>query len=124
MANETRLTPEQLQEALCGFTGSELFYVIYPSVLITQGVKFLCDQARAYWLIDCLHSYQTTQQVAQETFQVLDLSVNHQRRSGLIVLTDGNQQMLFRQKLGYTDFPLRAIKLYYVDQTVMLPWEY
>lgn len=124
MANDTRLTPEQLQAALCGFTGSEQFYVIYPNVIITEGLKYLCDQAGAYWLIDCLFSYQTIRNVAREPFQVLDLAVNLERHTGLISLTDGNDQLLFRQKLEYTDFPLKAIKLYYTDQTAMLPWEY
>lgn len=124
MANDTRLTPEQLQAALCGFTGSEQFYRIYPNVLITEGLKYLCDQARAYWLIDCLFSYQTIRNVARERFQVFDLAVNLEQQTGLISLTDGNEQVLFRQKLEYTDFPLKGIKLYYTDQTAMLPWEY
>lgn len=124
MANDTRLTPEQLQAALCGFTGSEQFYRMYPNVIITEGVKFLCDQAGAYWLIDCLYSFQTIRRVAREPFQVLDLAVNLEKRTGLITLTDGNDQELHRQALEYTNFPLRAIKLYYTDQTAMLPWEY
>lgn len=124
MANNTRLTPEQLKTALCGFTGSECFYVLYPRVIMTEGVKYLCDQAQCYWLMDCLHSYQLTQHVAREPFQVLDLAVNLEQRTGLISLTDGNDQVLFRQSLPFTDFPLVTIKLYYTDQTVMLPWEY
>lgn len=124
MANDTRLTLEQLQAALCGFTGSEQFYRLYPNVIVTEGVKFLCDQAGAYWLIDCLFSFQTIRRVAREPFQVLDLAVDLEKRTGLITLTDGNDQELFCQVLGFTDFPMRAIKLYYTDQTAMLPWEY
>lgn len=124
MANNTRLTPEQLQAALCVFIGSEQFYRLYPKVIITEGVKFLCDEAGAYWLIDALFSYQALPQVAREPFQVLELAVNLEQHTGLILLTDGNEQTLFRQTLAYTDFPLPALKLYYTDQTVMLPGEY
>ena len=124
MANETRLTPEQLQTALRGFTGSEQFFRMYPNVIITEGVKFLCDQAQCYWLIDCIFSYQTIRKVAREPFQVLDLTVDLEKRTGLILVTDGNNLELYRQALEFTDFPLQAIKLYYVDQTVMLPREY
>ena len=124
MEEKTRLTPEQLAAALCGFTGSEQFYRMYPCVIITDGVKFLCDQAQCYWLIDGIFSYQTIPKVAQEPFQVIDLAVDLEKRTGLILVTDGNDQELFRQVLEFTDFPMRAIKLYYTDQTVLLPWEY
>lgn len=124
MKNDKRLTPEQLQAALCVFIGSEQFYRLYPNIILTEGVKFLCDEAQSYWLMDCLFSYQTMKQVAREPFQVLELAVNLERRSGLITLTDGNERTLFRQPLSFTDFPLASLKLYYTDQTVMLPAEY
>lgn len=124
MANDTRLTPEQLADALCGFTGSEQFYRMYPNVIITEGVKFLCDQARCYWLLDCIFSYQTIRKVAREPFQVIDLAVDLEKRTGLILVTDGNELDLYHQALEFTDFPMRTIKLYYTDQTVLLPWEY
>lgn len=124
MMAQKQLTSEQLQTALYGFTGSEQFYRMYPNVIITEGVKFLCDHAQSYWLIDCVFSYQTIRKVAQEPFQVVELTVNLEKRTGLILVTDGNDQELFCQVLGFTDFPLSAIKLYYTDQTVLLPWEY
>lgn len=119
-----QLTPQELEAALCGFTGSESFYRIYPNVLISEGVKFLCDQAQCYWLMDCIFSYQTIQTVAREPFQVIEMAVDMEQKTALTTVTDGNDQMLFSQQLEFTTFPLQVIKLYYTDQTVMLPWEY
>ena len=124
MMQQKQLTREELETALSGFIGSECFYRIYPRVIITDGVKFLCDQAQSYWLIDAVFSYQSIPLVAREPFQVLDLAVNLEQRTGLISVTDGTDQLLFRQKLDFTTFPLPALKLYYTDQTVMLPGEY
>lgn len=62
--------------------------------------------------------------VVQEPFQVLELTVNLEKRTGLIQLTDGNNHELYRQNLRFTNFPLALIKLYYTDQTVLLPQEY
>lgn len=124
MDKQARLTPEQLQATLRGFIGSEQWYRTHPNVLITEGVKFLCDQAQCYWLIDCVSSYQLIPKVAGESFQMVELTVDLENRTGTIVVTDGNDNELFRQVLEYTNFPLRALKLYYTDQTVLLPHEY
>ncbi|PIQ23106.1 hypothetical protein COW36_03525 [bacterium (Candidatus Blackallbacteria) CG17_big_fil_post_rev_8_21_14_2_50_48_46] len=97
---------------------------MYPNVIITDGVKFLCEQTRCFWLIDCIFSYQTLEQIAKEPFQVIDLTVDLEKQTGLIVVTDGNEIELTRQDLEYTDFPLANIRLYYTDQTVLLPREY
>lgn len=121
---QQQLNRQELETALCGFTGSETFHRLYPNVIITEGVKFLCDQAQCYWLMDCIFSYQTIQTVAREPFQLIELAVDLEQKTAQIAVTDGNDQMLFSQQLEFTTFPLRAIKLYYTDQTVMLPWEY
>lgn len=124
MMEQKQLTPMQLETALKGFTGSEQYFRMYPGLVITEGVKFLCDQAQCYWLIDCIHSYQTIPKVAREPFQVLELAVKLEKRMGLIQVTDGNNREVHRQRLCFTDFPLGFIKLYYTDQTVLLPREY
>jgi len=97
---------------------------MYHNIIITDGVKFLCEQAQCFWLIDCIFSYQTLEKVTAEPFQVIDLTVDLEQQTGLIIVTDGNEQELMRQKLDYTDFPLSHIRLYYADQTVLLPREY
>lgn len=124
MEQKEQLTPTQILNMLDGFIGSEEFYRIYPNVIITEGVKFLCDQAQCFWLIDCIYSYQTIEKVTVEPFQVVDLTVDLDKHTGLIVVTDGNDVELMRQELEYTDFPLSKIRLYYTDNTVLLPREY
>lgn len=124
MEQKEQLTPTQILNMLNGFIGSEEFYRIYPNVIITEGVKFLCEQAKCFWLIDCIYSYQTIKNVVIEPFQVIDLTVDQEKSTGLIVVTDGNEVELTRQELEYTDFPLSKIRLYYTDRTVLLPREY
>lgn len=124
MENKEQLTPEQLASALGGFIGSEQWYRTHPNVIMTEGVKFLCDQAKCYWLLDCIASYQLIPKVAREPFQMVELTVDLEQHTGVIVVTDGNDNELFRQALEYTDFPLQTLKLYYTDETVLLPREY
>lgn len=124
MEQKEQLTPTQILNMLDGFIGSEEFYRIYPNVTITEGVKFLCEEAKCFWLIDCIYSYQTIKKVAAEPFQIIDLTIDPEKPKGLIVVTDGNEVELTRQELDYTNFPLPKIRLYYTDNTVLLPREY
>jgi hypothetical protein len=115
---------DQLTANLEKFMGSEKCYRTHHNVLITEGVKYLCDTAQCFWLIDCISSYQRIHKVADEPFQVVELNVDLEKCTGIIVVTDGNNNEVFRQLLDYTNFPLKQIKLYYTDCVVMLPREY
>lgn len=120
----TKLSPEALKQGLAQFSGTETWYPVYPNLMITDGVKWLCDHAACYWLLDCIFSYQLLPNVVQEPFQVIDLKVNLEEQTATISVTDGNEHELFLQELGYTDFPLSTLRLYYTDGVVLLPREY
>jgi hypothetical protein len=41
---------------LTEFTGTERYYLISRRHLLTDGTKFLADQAQCYWMMDALLS--------------------------------------------------------------------
>lgn len=118
------MTNNELTQALQQFCGSQVQYRLYPNLIITEGVKFLCEEAHCYWLMDVIWSYQTYPAIRNEVFQVYTLLVDLATQEGQILCTDGNEAQLFNQKLPFTDFPLESLTLYYTDQVVMLPGEY
>jgi len=82
MVARNEVIPKELERELAQFTGSEEYTRIrYPwlrkSFLLTDGVKFLADRAKAYWLIDIIASHQTNKRVSTESFQVWHLFVRH-----------------------------------------------
>lgn len=106
----------QLEAELAGFIGTEGYTNLrYPWLrqrfLLTDGVKYLADQAKAYWLMDAIASHQTSKAVAAEEFQFWKLEVNEQR-AAVLICTDGNNKELARQDIPCTDFPLTSITLY------------
>lgn len=119
-----QLTPDELEAGLKRFYGSEMFPLYLDGLRMTEGVQWLCEHAGAYWLLDCLASYQTLPQVARERFQVIDLHVDLALHMGRIEVGDGNDNIVFVQEIPYTDFPLPKLRLYFTDSTVMLPREY
>ena len=119
------MSPQDLMSSLHQFTGTDSYYQLHPKVLLTDGAKFLADEAGAYWLMDAIGSYLAGFK-ANEHFICATLT-NKVSRARL-VLDNGNGAVLAVQSIAYTDFPLLEIKLYAVWDgqywVILLPGEY
>lgn len=113
------------QSDLRQFTGSENWYrhSLNRQVLFTDGAKYLADQAGAYWLLDEIALAQRFQKsVAKEEFQLWHLIVKDNTAD--LVCEDGNGRNVYVQHIPFTDFPLDEVKLYFTNNTILLPSEY
>lgn len=45
-------------------------------------------------------------------------------RTATLTCDDGNGDIVYRQELDCTDFPLPEIRLYFTDSAILLPSEY
>ena len=121
-----------LAAQLAQFTGSATFtrHGLVRSVLMTEGVAFLADEAGAHWLLDAISSYQREARARAEPFQAWSLVVNAATRSAVLAMTDGNSPTeIIRQEIDYTDFPLAKMELWAIAEgddhrVLMLPSEY
>ena len=148
--------PESLASALAHFTGTQSYINLrYPwlrmKFLLTEGAQYLAEKGQCYWLMDAIASHQINSKVSSEPFQAWTLKVGLERRPtpaekrriekgvpadlsrpnfAVLTCTDGNEKLLARQEIPYTDFPLPSITLYAaLDESlgglvVMLPSEY
>jgi hypothetical protein len=88
-----------------------------PNIYHTIGVQLLAEQARCYWLIDAIVSYQLSIKIRREPFQVWTLKVEN--RQGVLTCGDGNDTPpLVTQKIPYTDLPMEEVTLYLEDGSV------
>lgn len=120
----------EIREGLQHFHGSEMIYKIaLTQTRYTEGIKYLADAAECYWLITdasiiakCL--------MDRSSFITVDfkrLSEEKQVYSGYeaeIIYGDGNDNILESCRYRVTDFPLDELRLYFVNNTLMLPSEY
>ena len=113
-----------LTEELKQFTGTEQWYrnPLFPKYLYTDGVKYLAEQAGAYWLIDYIFSNQMLPEIKAQEFQVWNIQVNDGR--AIIRVEDGNDNLVKKFNLNYTDFPLKDFSLWFVNNVLMLTSEY
>ncbi|MCO6490872.1 MAG: hypothetical protein J5I98_20810 [Phaeodactylibacter sp.] len=115
----------KLKAELIQFTGTEYYYFnpLFRQFRYTDGVKFLAERAGAYWLLDYIFSNQSHKSLRGQGFQVWKIRVK-QDDSATITVEDGNNNVLKRFRLEYTDFPLEEFDLWLIDKVLILPSEY
>lgn len=113
-----------LNANLTQFIGTEKYYRITQRHLLTDGTKYLAENAQCFWLFDAIASHLPKQ--FYDYFAVANLTVKN--GSALLTLDDGNGNIFASQKIEYTDFPMNEIKLYCSFEgeywVIMLPSEY
>ena len=116
---EEKLTKEELSN----FTGTEQYHrlTILP-LNCTDGIAYVAEKGKAFWLIDAIASYQTKEFQNKYPFQVWTLKVKDNK--GMLHASDGNDNLIQTQSIPYTDFPLKEITLYLTDNVLLLPSEY
>ena len=118
-----------LAAQLSQFTGTISYYRLTSNIVLTDGTRYLADKAGAYWLMSAIASYLPAL-TDQEDFVLAKLQVtrSYNTTSGLLTLDDGNDHILAKQFIEYTDFVLDKIKLYACWTgdfwVIMLPSEY
>ena len=121
-------TKEQtnLETELSMFTGTQAYhrFSIISKLVMTDGVKYLCEKAGCYWLMDLIASYQ--QKCMRDSMlrdiQFWTLKVNDS--TGVVTCDRDTDDTAFKQNIPYTDFPLNEIKLYCTNGVILLPSEY
>jgi hypothetical protein len=114
----------RLDSELSLFTGTTTYYRNWQGLLYTDGVKYLAENAGAYWLIDAIASWQPHVRTVERDFQLWELHVSDNHGAELTVRRDSGAPAIARQKIGCTDFPLRSIILYVQGDVLLLPTEY
>jgi len=120
----------EIKEGLQHFHGSEMFYQI-PLIRtrFTNGLKYLANVAECFWLITDV-SVIAKSLLNRSHFITIDfkrLSEEEQDYTGYeaeIIYSDGNGNIFVIHRYNFTDFPLDELRLYFVDNTLMLTSEY
>jgi hypothetical protein len=105
-----KLSTQELVENLSQFIGTERYYRLLPTFVVTDGLKYLMEQADCYWLGQLYGLHLVDVDFNQNPFTVLKFV--RKGEGGIVNIEDGNGVVLARQGLDYTDFPLAEYVLY------------
>jgi hypothetical protein len=118
------ITSEDLEQ----FQGTEQYYKHFLNQFVyTDGVQYLAQEAKAYWLLDAIASHQIDllrKDPTLKDFQFWKLKVNTKDKTATLVCERDTNQVVVSQAIGYTTFPLAEVKLYLIEKVLLLPSEY
>lgn len=121
---------KEIREGLQHFHGSEMLYQI-PLIRtrFTNGLKYLANVAECFWLITdtsvIAKSLMNRSHFITIDFKRLPENIrNKQGYEAEITYSDGNGRIFETHNYNVTDFPLDELRLFFVDNTLMLPSEY
>jgi len=108
------------QNDLDQFYGTEQWHRwsrLFPHMLLTDGTKYVADhggRSGAYWLFDAIGSHQpkALKNPRLRDFQLWVLRVNPDKSAVLTCQEDSGELPFIKQKIEYTDFDLKEIKLW------------
>ncbi len=110
---------------LAHFTGTARYYRIGRRHLLTDGTKYLAEEAECFWMMDAIASH-VSEIGTQDWF--VQVKVQVRGIQATMIYDDGNGKELARQEIPYTDFPMEAVSLYACwdgeHWVIMLPSEY
>lgn len=120
----------EIKEGLQHFHGTEMFYKIpLLRTRFTDGLKYLSEVAECFWLITDT-SVIAKSLMNRSEFITIDFKRLSKERQGVsgyeaeIIYSDGNDTILEKHGYSVTDFPLDELRLFFVNNTLMLPSEY
>jgi hypothetical protein len=128
--NKMETRANEIRAGLNKFYGSQIIFK-HPmfNTQYTEGIQYLAEQAKCYWLIIDASIVASTL-----TDQCNFISIDVHRFFGedaiknncaaIVTYSDGNGNQLYIQKYSATDFHLEHIQLFFVVDTLLLPTEY
>jgi hypothetical protein len=110
---------------LCQFYGTEMWHrdPLMVNMVFTDGVKHVADTRQAYWLIMFIYARYVHMKVFKnEPFITIEMTTEDDTAE--VVFTDGNNNILHVEEIGYTDYPDEGVCMWLIDGVLMLPSEY
>lgn len=127
--DKNKMTPEAkaayIQGELRNYCGTETWFrhPLFCKYHYTEGVKFVAEEAGAYWLLEKILSNQILPEIKGEGFQLWKLTVD-EKKAALLTCDNGNGVIVYQETIDTTDFPLKKISFYFTDSVLLLPSEY
>lgn len=116
-----KMTADELRAGLAGFHGTSAYHRVTLSraFVATDGVRWLCENANCFWLMDLIMSYQPEcrkdPRLREIQFWRITLDTREDGRkygSARVTCYYDKDEPAFSQDVPATDFPLDAFDLY------------
>jgi len=102
-----------LNAALEGFSGTEGYTRYLAGLLLTDGVRFLAENAECFWFLDIIASYQPKCKKDKDLRDMQFWKLKRNAKGGAVVTCDdGNGNIKIKQEVEFTDFPMDEVRVW------------
>ena len=122
-----KMTADEIIRDLAYCTCADYYQKHWLGIKFTSGVERMAEICEAFWLIDAVASYQTAKFRALNPFQSWRLKPAPTKKEPdrhLLWCEDGNGNIIKRQSIPFSDFPLDSITLWVENDVILLPSEH
>ncbi len=107
------------------FCGTEEYYYtpLFSKYRYTDGIKYIKDNGGDWLIIDIL-AYSL--RLSSYDFLIWELNTNLKDGTAILTATydNGSKHQVFKRIIKITDFPIKHIKMYLINNILMLASEY
>ena len=100
------------------YTGTEK-YLNIMGINVTDGIGYIMENGYSWFVTDCIAVIKT--KLNKKGFLSIKLKLNKDKVD--MIITDGNEKILYKQHYEYTDAK-KELMLFYTDGVLMLDKEY
>lgn len=119
---------QEILKELESFTGTRQYFVhSLTGVRYTDGIKYLAESCKAYWLIDYIAFKQVNNWSIKNDHDLKEFQlwkVKKDKDSVDLSFFRDTGDLVSSEKIPFTDFPLNEVKLYCIRGVLLLPSEY
>ena len=130
MERQEKKIDKKLSNLSC-YYGTERYYnmgKLFNNILITDGVKYVAENGYSWFITDVASVIVANRKIKEylqrDYFLSITLKVDAERHEADLIITDGNDNTLYKQHYSYTDAEVEELKLFYCDGVLMLSSEY
>jgi hypothetical protein len=124
----SKQTAQEIERNLSYYTGTDGYHRFNGNILLTDGVKYMAEACQAYWFLDIIWSVLSTSKIINDYDRIFCKLEMTSEDTAIVSLDDGNKNILYFQRIDFTDFPLKEIKLFAFQdgehRVLLLPSEY
>ena len=116
-----KISMDKIKNDLKQFIGTEHYYSDFMGLKLTDGVKYFAEKYSANWLVS---DAAVIVMMKLKNHPFISLDVNISDKETIFNYTDGNDNVLFKQKYSLVDLPNGSLKFFISNGVMMLPSEY
>jgi len=114
--------PDLTLKDLGQFFGTQAYHKIWMNTTATDGIVYIMQNGYSWFITDAISVFKTKANLLGQDFLAIKLKLKGSNGAKMVI-TDGNEKILYQQEYKYTDAK-KEFTLYYLNDVLIYSGEY